>query len=67
MMQLVQRREAQNKRHREAIADIEDLAFKVVSPEEKRRQQEEREKNDFSPIPEKKRKKRSFKLSSGKK
>ena len=67
MMQLVQRREAQNKRHREAIADIEDLAFKVVSPEEKRRQQEEREKNDFSPIPEKKRKKRSFKLSSAKK
>jgi len=37
-----------------------------VSAEEKERQEVEREK-DFSPIPEKKKKTRNFKLSSGKK
>ena len=66
MMQLVMRREAQNKRNAQAIADIEDLAFKVVSAEEKARQEAERQK-DFSPIPEKKKKRRNFKLSSAKK
>ena len=66
MMQLVLRREAQNKRNAQAIAEIDDLSFKVVSAEEKARQEAERQK-DFSPIPQKKKKSRNFKLSSAKK